>query len=87
VDIAGTVDKSQRPKTWAYVEAANFMRRYCPEARNWHQRKTSKTNQIVATKALSNKIARACYFIIKDQTDFDPKMLFNLHSGKGIVNT
>lgn len=61
---------------WAYVEAANFMRRFCPQARSWHQRKVSKTNQIVATKALSNKIARACYFIIKDQTDFDPEMLF-----------
>ena len=61
---------------WAYVEAANFMRRYCPQARSWHQRKASKRNQTVATKALSNKIARACYFIIKDQTDFDPKMLF-----------
>ena len=61
---------------WAYVESANFMRRYCPEARIWHQRKVSKTNQIVATKALSNKIARACYFIIKDQTEFDTKMLF-----------
>ncbi len=61
---------------WAYVEAANFMKRFCPEARSWHQRKVSKTNQIVATKALSNKVARACYFIIKDQTDFDPKMLF-----------
>ena len=61
---------------WAYVETANFMRRYSPEARSWHQRKASKTNQIVATKALSNKIARACYFIIKDQTDFDSKMLF-----------
>jgi transposase len=61
---------------WAYVEAANFIKRFCPQARSWHQRKVSKTNQIVATKALSNKIARACYFIIKDQTDFDPKMLF-----------
>ncbi len=61
---------------WAYVEAANFMRRFCPEASSWHQRKMSKTNRIVATKALSNKIARACYFIIKDQTKFDPGMLF-----------
>lgn len=61
---------------WAYVEAANFVRRYCPQARSWYQRKVSKTNQIVATKALSNKIARACYFIIKDQTEFDSKMLF-----------
>ncbi|MCP4273751.1 MAG: IS110 family transposase [Gammaproteobacteria bacterium] len=61
---------------WAYVEAANFMRRYCPQARSWHQRKVSKTNQIVATKALSNKIARACYFIVKDQAVFDTKMIF-----------
>lgn len=61
---------------WAYVEAANFMRRYCPQARSWHQRKASKRNQTVATKALSNKISKACYFIVKDQTDFDPKMLF-----------
>ncbi len=61
---------------WAYVEAANFMRRFCPQARSWHQRKGSKTNQIVATKALSNKIARACYFIVKDQTVFNSEMLF-----------
>ena len=52
------------------------MRRYSEPARSWHQRKASKTNKIVAIKALSNKIARACYFIIKDQKPFDPKKLF-----------
>ncbi|MFQ5685794.1 MAG: hypothetical protein ACE5GV_03960 [Candidatus Scalindua sp.] len=61
---------------WVYVESANFMRRYCSQAGSWHQRKVSITNQIVAKKTLSNKIARACYFIIKDQADFDPEMLF-----------
>lgn len=61
---------------WAYVEAANFMRRYNSRARSWHQRKASQTNQILATKALSNKISKACYFIIKDQSVFDPKKLF-----------
>ncbi|MBE7446089.1 MAG: hypothetical protein HS132_12880 [Planctomycetia bacterium] len=61
---------------WAYVEAANFMVRYSEPARKWYQRKASKTNKIVAIKALSNKIARACYFIIKDQKPFDPKKLF-----------
>ncbi|OQZ01748.1 MAG: IS110 family transposase [Candidatus Brocadia sp. UTAMX2] len=61
---------------WTYVEAANFMRRYSEPARSWHQRKAAKTNKIVAIKALSNKVARACYFIIKDQTPFDPKKLF-----------
>ncbi len=61
---------------WAYVEAAHFMRRFCPQARSWHQRKVTQTNQIVATKALSNKAARACYFIITDQTNFRSEMLF-----------
>jgi len=28
--------------TWAYVEAANFIRRYCPEAKSWYQRKAAK---------------------------------------------
>ncbi len=62
--------------SWAYVEAANFIRRYCPQARSWHQRKVSQRNQIVATKALSNKIARACYFIIKERAEYCPEMLF-----------
>jgi len=61
---------------WAYVEAANFMVRYSEPARRWYQRKAAKTNKIVAIKALSNKTARACYFIIKDQKPFDPKKLF-----------
>lgn len=61
---------------WAYIEAANFIRRYCPEAKAWHQRKVKRSKQIVATKALAGKIAKACYFIIKDQVDFDVKLIF-----------
>ena len=62
--------------SWAYVEAANFIRRYCPEAKRWHQRKTSRSKQVVATKALASKICRACYFIMRDQVDFDVKKIF-----------
>jgi transposase len=62
--------------SWAYVEAANFIRRYCPEAKKWHQRKAARSKQVVATKALSSKICKACYFIIKDQVDFDLKKIF-----------
>jgi len=61
---------------WAYIEAANFIRRYCPEAKRWHQRKTARSKQVVATKALASKICKACYFIIKDQVDFDVKLMF-----------
>ncbi len=62
--------------SWAYVEAANFIRRYCPEAKAWHQRKVKRSKQVVATKALASKICKACYFIMKDQVDFDVKLIF-----------
>lgn len=61
---------------WAYVEAANFAKRYCPEAKRFHQRKMARTNKVVATKALASKIAKACYFIMRDQVDFEVKKMF-----------
>lgn len=61
---------------WAYIEASNFIRRYCPEAKAWHQRKVKRSKQVVATKALASKICKACYFIMKDQVEFDVKLIF-----------
>jgi len=61
---------------WAYIEAANFIRRYCPEAKAWHQRKCKRSKQVVATKALASKICKSCYFIMNDQVDFDVKLIF-----------
>jgi transposase len=61
---------------WAYIEASQFMRRHCPEAKRWYQRKASRSKQVVATKALASKICKACYFIMKDQVDFDVKKIF-----------
>jgi len=61
---------------WAYIEAANFIQRYCPEAKRWHQRKAQRSKAVVATKALASKICKACYFIMRDQVDFDVKMIF-----------
>lgn len=66
---------------WAYVEAANYMRRWCPEANSFYQKKLAGTNKIVATKALTNKIARACYYIIRDQKPFDVKRMFGNRKG------
>jgi transposase len=62
--------------SWAYVEAANFAIRFSPEAQKFYQRKMAKTNKIVAIKALSNKLARASYYIMRDQVAYDPGKLF-----------
>jgi transposase len=62
--------------SWAYVEAANFMKRWCPEAKRYHQKKMARSKQVVATKALASKISKACYYIMRDQVDFDVKKMF-----------
>jgi transposase len=61
---------------WAFIEAANMARRWCPEARRFHDRKRAKTNGIVATKALAHKLARACYHMLKTAEPFDMKRCF-----------
>jgi len=63
--------------SWAYVEASNFIRRHCPKADRFYQSKKAKTNGIVATKALSNKVARASYYVMRDQVPFDEDKLFS----------
>jgi transposase len=62
--------------SWAYVEAAHFAMRYCPEARRFYQKKMAKSNGAVATKALANKLARASYYIMRDQVPFDKDKMF-----------
>jgi len=58
-----------------FVEAANFAVRYSPELRAWYQRKAARTKRVVALKALANKLAKACYFILRDGVEFDVKKL------------
>lgn len=61
---------------WAFVEAANYAKRYCPYARKFYQRKATKVNKIVAIKALAHKLARASYFVMRDRVDYDPQRAF-----------
>jgi transposase len=61
---------------WAYVEAANFAIMHYPQAHRFYQRKMAKKNGIVAIKALSNKLARASYYVMRDQVPYDANNLF-----------
>lgn len=63
--------------SWAYVEAANFASRFYPEAHRFVQRKRTKGgNHTLAVKALGHKLARASYYVMRDQVEFDPTRLF-----------
>lgn len=61
---------------WAFVEAANFAIRGYEVARRYYQRKASKTNPILARKALAHKLARASYFVMREKKPFVPERLF-----------
>lgn len=46
------------------------------EAHRFYQRKVAKTNKIITIKALSNKLARATYYVMRDQVAYDAAKLF-----------
>lgn len=62
--------------SWAYVEAANYAIRDYAYVRRYYQKKMAKTNNVVAIKAVAHKIARACYYMIKNQEVFNPQRAF-----------
>ena len=62
---------------WAFVEAAHMAIRFNERAARFYQRKKAKTNGAVATKAVAHKLARACYHMLKNGTDFDAAKAFS----------
>jgi len=72
----GNRKNGNRYLCWAFVEASNFSRRYNEKFRRYHQKKSARTNNIIATKAISNKLARICYYIMRDQVPFDDEAIF-----------
>ena len=63
--------------SWAYVEAANMAKRYYPAIKRYYEKKAAKTNNVVAIKAVAHKLARASYYVLRDQAvAFDEKRLF-----------
>jgi len=62
--------------SWAFVEAANFARRFDEQCRKWYDRKAAKTNNILATKALACKMAKAAWYLMSEGCDFNGKRMF-----------
>jgi transposase len=61
---------------WAFVEAANFAKRYDEQCRQWFDRKAAKTSTVIATKALACKLAKAAWHVMAHDTDYDVKRMF-----------
>ncbi len=61
---------------WAFVEAAHFSIRYSDTIKGYYQRKCAKTKKVIAIKAVAHKLARACYYIMRDNSEFDVNKAF-----------
>ena len=61
---------------WAFIEAANFAVRYNEEIKKYYQKKLNKTKHVVATKTIAHKLARACFYIIRDGVQFEVNKAF-----------
>jgi transposase len=72
---SGNRKNGNRYLSWAFSEAAQLGRRYNPAFRRYYDRKAAQTNTIVASRALSNKLARICYYIMRDQVAFRPELI------------
>lgn len=60
---------------WAYLEAVGGALRASPPLRAWYQRKAAKTHPRLAWKAMAHKLAKACFYVLRDGTAFDVKRL------------
>ncbi len=65
---------------WAFVEAANYAIRYNETIKKYYQRKLVKTHVMIAKGAVAHKLARACYYILRDGVSFDVNKAFGCHS-------
>ena len=72
----GTEKNGNKYLGWAYVEAANFAGRFDEQVHKYIQRKTAKKNRCVAIKSTAAKLAKANYYMIRDQEPFDITKVF-----------
>jgi transposase len=61
---------------WAFIEAANFAIRYNDTVKRYYQKKLAKTKVVIARKTVAHKLARACFYVLRDQVDFDVNKAF-----------
>ncbi len=72
----GNTKNGNKYLAWAFIEATHFAIWFNPKIRRCYQRKTAKTNTIVAVKAVAHKLSRACYYVMRDQVAFDVDRAF-----------
>lgn len=61
---------------WAWVEGANFAKRYDEACRKWFDRKARKKGTVIATKALACKLAKAGWYVMAKECEYKAERMF-----------
>lgn len=72
----GNTKNGNKYLSWAFSEAVQKARQYDKSARDYFNKKASKSNYPIAYASLANKLARASYYIMRDEVSFDHRKLF-----------
>ncbi len=72
----GNAKNGNRYLAWAFVEAAYLSLRQSSRISGYYKRKALKTHRMVAIKSIASKLARACYYMLRDGVEFKEEMLF-----------
>jgi transposase len=72
----GNCKNGNKYLSWAYSEAAVHAFRWNKSCRRFYDRKLNQRGCAVAHNALAHKLARAAYYIMRDNVSFDEAKLF-----------
>ena len=62
---------------WAWVEAAQYAKRYYDPCRQFYDRKSSHVNSTLATKALACKLSKAGWYVMREGSSFNWEKAFS----------
>jgi transposase len=72
----GNAKNGNKYLAWAFSEAAEYARRFDPASRKFYNRKLNQGNAAMAHNALGHKLARAAYYIMRDNVPFEEAKMF-----------
>lgn len=72
----GNAKNGNKYLAWAFMEAAHYAAIWSPPIKRYYQRKQARSHTLVAKKAVANKLARACYYMLSRQEAFDVNKAF-----------
>jgi transposase len=72
----GNAKNGNKYLAWAFSEAAEYARRFDAASGKFYNRKLNQGNAPMAHNALAHKLARAAYYIMRDNVPFEEAKMF-----------